>query len=239
MENWTEFSENPTLNTGHYMALIFDGTPEDYQMNVKFEGGLTETEWDFDDDDNEEARTRILFLDDPTEQTLTVTLYSSVLEEPIVKVFTFDVILKDPDIDFSIITVPGQQGATVLNQVVSSLQDTDVVIAPADGGDDNEFEVTGTIYYKQGFTDYSPELTEQEGNYLVLQIKTIDPDDADVTVFVNENGFTTEVENYESQYGYFVVRVTELTVQITIVLEKDGQSASFYYDPTGLTLNAE
>lgn len=237
MDTWEDFSEDPTLNTGHFMALTFDALPaDDYDLHVAFTGGTIETDWDMDHAMTESQRTKILYLDDPSEQTLTLTLTSSVLEEPLVKVFTFDVVTLSPatPVVFNLNTMAAPQEALVMNQLVSALQEDDVLVTPTGLPEDNTADLSGTLKHMMSFSDFSQDPTLQIGNFLALQINWI-PEGAEVTIEVKEDGSTYEVLN-KDQYDNFVVRITELTSEIVIVLDYENETYEWKFDPTGLIL---
>lgn len=241
MDQWEDFSDDPTLNTGHFMALNFDAIPDDdYVLTVAFEGGTIEENWILNSTMTSEQRSRILFLDDPAEQTLTFILTSSILPAPIVKVFTFDVtaLPEPPAPEFTLTTIAASQAATVLNQVVSSLQANDITVGQASPGSTTEFELGGSLLYKQGFSDYSAEPTEQEGHYVALHISSKVPADSTVKIEVNEGGTISEITNKDGSDN-FVVRITASTVAIIVTLTKDAEHQAFTYDPTALTLTPQ
>lgn len=239
MDQWEDFSDDPTLNTGHFMALNFDAIPDDdFVLTVAFEGGTIEETWILNSTMTSEQRSRILFLDDPAEQTLTFILTSSILPKPIVKVFTFDVIALPEPPAFTLTTIAAPQASTILNQVVSSLQANDITVGQATPGSTTEFELAGSLLYKQGFSDYSVEPTEQEGHYVALHISSMLPADSAIKIEVNEGGTISEITNKDASDN-FVVRITESTVAIIVTLTKGAEHQAFTYNPAALTLTPQ
>ena len=92
-------------------------------------------------------------------------------------------------------------------------------------------EITGTLHYVTGFTNFSSTTTEQEGNFLALK-------------FAHTEGATTTVEIVGGTKGpvtldsdmNWVGRIESGDTAIEVVTSKDGASLTETYSITGLTL---
>lgn len=229
-----DYSDNPLLQEGNFIVLNVDtDTEEDYTITVQVEGSTLEPIVITQDSDPEE-HIMVFRISDPEEETVKV-IFVIDGEDPVIKEYTLsDLICKSEPVEFDLITTPAQQSALILNQLVSALQEDNVAITPTGESGDNTADITGTLKYMLSFSDYSEDPELQKGNFLALQIIST-PAEADVTIEVDEDGTTYEVLN-KDQYDNFVIRITDLTGEISITLEYEGDTAVWKFDPTGLDL---
>lgn len=108
-------------------------------------------------------------------------------------------------------------------KAVSDLQEE---VAIADGA------VSGTLKYVTGYTGFSSDADEQEGNYLALKL-TAEPHDK-IEVAIGDQG-PVDVTADE----FVVIRLTELTDPLEITVKNGVDSATEELDLTGLTLEDE
>lgn len=95
--------------------------------------------------------------------------------------------------------------------------------------------ITGTLHYVTGYTDFSSLPEEQEGYYLVTHYVP-DPEDADVHVY-KTNGTVGDKVISRPDLA-LVSRITNKDTQkLQVYVEKDGvKSETITYDLSGLTL---
>ena len=98
-------------------------------------------------------------------------------------------------------------------------------------------EITGTLNYVTGYTDFSSEPTEQSGNYLALKIDTV-PNDATTTVEVV--GGTKGPVTLDEDKNIVLLIKNKDTQKIKITSTKDRlPDIEKTYSLRGLTLNRE
>ena len=126
------------------------------------------------------------------------------------------------------LTVEPESGEEVLfGKAVDDLQSNIVI---------GDSEITGTLHYVTGYTDFSSEPTEQSGNYLALKINTI-PNDATTTVEVV--GGTKGPVTLDEDKNIVLLIKNKDTQSIKITSTKEEKSVTKTYSLTGLTLNQE
>lgn len=86
----------------------------------------------------------------------------------------------------------------------------------------SEFEIqdnviTATLPYVEGYTGYSEEVSEQEGNYLPLMI-TSQLEDAAISVKVGKNTYNVE------ESGALVLRVEKSSIKIVITAKTETET---------------
>lgn len=109
---------------------------------------------------------------------------------------------------------------------VSDLQ-SDVVI--------QESNISGTLKYVTGYTDFSSETDEQSGNYLVLKVDNGGNDDVTATVEV-VGGEKGPVE-LDSDMNIVLLIKSNTDQSVRVVLSLNGTSVTKTYTLTGLTLS--
>lgn len=120
---------------------------------------------------------------------------------------------------------PDDAEAERYGEAVSDLQ-SDVAIA--DGA------ITGTLAYVTGYTGFSGDPDEQEGNYLALKLSA-EPHDK-VKVSIGDRGPVDVTAD-----GYIVARLTadDLSETLDVTVENGPDSATLNLDISGLTLSEE
>lgn len=126
------------------------------------------------------------------------------------------------------LSVEPESGEAVLfGKNVSDLQ-TDVTV--------NEDSITGTLKYVTGYTDFSAETSEQEGNYLALKCDT-NTDGAVVTVEVV--GGTKGPVTLDADKNIVLLIKDKASQDVRVIATKGDQSIEKTYDLSGLTLEPE
>lgn len=113
----------------------------------------------------------------------------------------------------------------MLGKNVSDLQ-TDIVV-------DND-AITGTLKYVTGYTGFSSNVAEQQGNYLALKVSA--PEGAKTTVEVV--GGTKGPVALDDDMNIVLLIKNKDTQSVKVVTEKDGKSATKTYSLKGLTLQS-
>ena len=93
-------------------------------------------------------------------------------------------------------------------------------------------EITGTLHYVTGFTDFSSTTTEQEGNYLALKFDY--PESATTTVEIV--GGTKGPVTLDEDKNWVGLIKSNSTQSIKVVTTKSDASVEKTYTLTGLTL---
>lgn len=112
---------------------------------------------------------------------------------------------------------------TVFGKKVNELQ-TDVVV--------NDTDITGTLKYVTGYTDFSSEPTEQEGNYLVLKFEA-DPESVTTVEVV---GGSKGPVILDSDMMHIMLIKNKDTQDVRVVSKKGDLTADKTYDLSKLTL---
>ena len=126
----------------------------------------------------------------------------------------------------SLSVAPEGGEATVFGKTVSDLQSNVAV---------GDSEITGTLHYVTGYTQFSSEPTEQEGNYLALKFEA----DEGATTTVEIVGGTKGAVTLDEDMNWVGLIKSNSTQSIKVVTTKDGQSTTKEYGLTGLTLEPE
>ena len=93
-------------------------------------------------------------------------------------------------------------------------------------------EITGTLHYVTGFTNFSSTTTEQEGNYLALKFDY--PENATTTVEIV--GGTKGPVTLDEDKNWVGLIKSNSTQSIKVVMTKNAESVEKTYTLTGLTL---
>lgn len=103
----------------------------------------------------------------------------------------------------------------------------------------SDSEITGTLHYVTGYTEFSGDEEKQSGNYLAFVVEPV-PDDATVTVeFVGANTTIGPVE-LEPDDRSLVFRITDKSKQSIKITTKSGESSTTKtYALSGLILESE
>lgn len=194
---------------GHYLALAFEVTPDgstvaysvkEYEDMVAGGALLKKVFRVYPEDDvtwiGVTVKNGTFF------KQITLNLLGLTREEP-------------PVVNFGFEAEAANQIETILGVLVSDMQADDITITQVEETD--VFEVAGNLKYVTGFTDFSEEAEEQEGNYLAIDVD-ITPVDATVT-------------GYKGVY-----RIADLTDDKTITISKSGQSRIITLDVSKLVL---
>lgn len=96
-----------------------------------------------------------------------------------------------------------------------------------------ETEITGTLNYVTGYTEFSSTVEEQSGNYLALKL-AVDPSDAVTTVEIV--GGTKGPVTLDSDMNIVLLIRSNTTQSIKVTVTKGKESVSKTYGLTGLTL---
>lgn len=99
-----------------------------------------------------------------------------------------------------------------------------------------ETEITGTLNYVTGYTEFSSEPSEQSGNYMALKF---DSDPSDATITVEIVGGTKGPVALDSDKNIVLLIRNKDTQSIKVTFAKGGESVVKTYGLTGMTLNAE
>ena len=96
-------------------------------------------------------------------------------------------------------------------------------------------EITGTLHYVTGFTDFSSVSTEQEGNYLALKFDYVE----DATTTVEIVGGTTGPVALDEDKNWVGLIKNNKTQSVKVVMTKSDASVEKTYTLTSLTLESE
>lgn len=132
---------------------------------------------------------------------------------------------RPPLIGFSV--SPEDGGANLFGKTVDSLQENVVV---------GESEITGTLKYVTGYTGFSSNTSEQEGNYLALKV---DADSEDAIVTVELVGGTKGPVTLDDDMNIVLLIKNKDTQSIKVTVNDGEDSAIKTYGLTGLTLETE
>lgn len=94
---------------------------------------------------------------------------------------------------------------------------------------DSDGAITGTLAYVTGYTGFSSDADEQEGNYLALKL-TAEPHEK-IEVAIGDRGPVDVTDD-----GFVVIRLTELTDPIEVTVTNGSDSGTKEFDISGLTL---
>ena len=119
---------------------------------------------------------------------------------------------------------PDDDEAERYGKAVSDLQEN--VAIGSDGA------ITGTLKYVTGYTEFSSEAEEQEGNYLAITLKA-EPHDV-ITTSVGERGPVDVTGD-----GYLVLRLSDTSEPLEVTVTHGTDSATMSFDLSGLTLEDE
>ena len=96
--------------------------------------------------------------------------------------------------------------------------------------------ITGTLKYVEGYTGFSGDAEEQEGNYLALKVTAVEG--ATLTVELTHGTVGHPVTLDED--GMIVLRISDKTTQtVKVCATLDNVSETYEYGLSGLTLNAK
>lgn len=87
-----------------------------------------------------------------------------------------------------------------------------------------------------GYTGFSSEPTEQQGNYLALKFDTVP---ADTTIVVDLLGGTKGPVTLDSDRMHILLIKNKDTQSVKVTISKDGASVDRTYTLTGLNLETE
>lgn len=99
-----------------------------------------------------------------------------------------------------------------------------------------ETEITGTLHYVEGYTGFSSEPTEQEGNYLALKF-AVEPTDAKITVEIV--GGTKGPVALDEDMNIVLLIKNKDTQSVKVTITKGDESVVKTYGLTGLTLESK
>ena len=130
-----------------------------------------------------------------------------------------------PLIGFSVNPENGE--ASLFGKTVDSLQENVVV---------GEDEITGTLKHVTGYTGFSNNVSEQEGNYLALKV---DSDSQDAVVTVELVGGTKGPVTLDEDRNIVLLIKNKDTQSIKVTVNNEGNSSTKTYKLTGLTLKGK
>ena len=130
-----------------------------------------------------------------------------------------------PLIGFSVNPENGE--ANLFGKTVDSLQKTVVV---------GEAEITGTLKHVTGYTGFSSNVSEQEGNYLALKV---DSDSQAAVVTVELVGGTKGSVTLDEDRNIVLLIKNKDTQSIKVTITHDKESIEKTYGLSGLTLERE
>jgi hypothetical protein len=122
---------------------------------------------------------------------------------------------------------PEDGGANLFGKTVDSLQENVVV---------GESEITGTLKYVTGYTGFSSNTSEQEGNYLALKV---DADSEDAIVTVELVGGTKGPVTLDDDMNIVLLIKNKDTQSIKVTTTHNEESVTKTYGLSGLTLETE
>lgn len=95
--------------------------------------------------------------------------------------------------------------------------------------------ITGTLKYVTGYTGFSGDPEEQEGNYIALKVTAIDGATITVELINGSVGHPVTLD----EDGMIVIRISDKATQsVQVVATKDNRSEVFNYAINGLTLES-
>lgn len=95
--------------------------------------------------------------------------------------------------------------------------------------------ITGTLKYVTGYTGFSGDPEEQEGNYLALKVTAIEGATITVELINGTVGHPVTLD----EDGMIVIRISDKATQsVQVVATKDSKSEVFNYAINGLTLES-
>lgn len=125
------------------------------------------------------------------------------------------------------LSVTPEDGEVVLfGKTVNDLQ-TNVVV--------NDDSITGTLKYVTGYTGFSSETSEQEGNYMALKIEA----EPDAVTTVEVVGGTKGPVTLDEDMNIVLLIRNKDTQDVRVISTKGDQSVTKTYDLSGLTLESE
>lgn len=99
----------------------------------------------------------------------------------------------------------------------------------------DEDSITGTLKYVTGYTDFSSEPTEQEGNYLALKIDA--GEDPETVTTVEVVGGTKGPVTLDDDMNIVLLIKNKDTQDVKVVAKNGDESVTKTYDLSGLTLD--
>ena len=117
--------------------------------------------------------------------------------------------------------------ANLFGKTVDSLQENVVV---------GESEITGTLKHVTGYTGFSSNTSEQEGNYLALKV---DADSEDAIVTVELVGGTKGPVTLDDDMNIVLLIKNKDTQSVKVTMNDGEDSTTKTYGLTGLTLETE
>ena len=99
-----------------------------------------------------------------------------------------------------------------------------------------ESEITGTLKHVAGYTGFSSNTSEQEGNYLALKV---DADSKDVVVTVELVGGTKGPVTLDDDMNIVLLIKNKDTQSIKVTVDNGENSTTKTYGLIGLTLETE
>ena len=130
-----------------------------------------------------------------------------------------------PLIDFSVSPEDGE--VNLLGKTVKSLQENIVI---------GESEITGTLKHVTGYTGFSSNTSEQEGNYLALKV---DADSEDAVVTIELVGGTKGPVTLDDDMNIVLLIKNKDTQSIKVTVDDGKDSATKTYGLTRLILETE
>ena len=130
-----------------------------------------------------------------------------------------------PLIDFSVSPEDGE--VNLLGKTVKSLQENIVI---------GESEITGTLKHVTGYTGFSSNTSEQEGNYLALKV---DADSEDAVVTIELVGGTKGPVTLDDDMNIVLLIKNKDTQSIKVTVDNGENSTTKTYGLIGLTLETE
>lgn len=119
--------------------------------------------------------------------------------------------------------MPESGEATLFGKTVNELQ-SDVVVGDS--------EITGTLHYVTGYTEFSSLEEQQKGNYLALKFDFVDGATTTVEIVGGTKGAVT-LDGDKNWVGLIANNVSQT---IKVVAQKDSTRVEKTYSLTGLTL---
>lgn len=124
-------------------------------------------------------------------------------------------------------TIEPENGEAVLfGKTVDELQSGIVI-------DDDQ--ITGTLHYVEGYTDFSSEPSQQSGNYLALKFTA--PEDATTTVEVLRG--TKGPVTLDEDMNIVLLIADEETQSVKVTVKKGDETTEKVYGLTGLNLEID
>ena len=121
-------------------------------------------------------------------------------------------------------TVAAEEDSYLLGKYPIELQ-SDIVVS--------ESSISGTLHYVTGYTGFSSEPTEQEGNYLALKVA---PEPEDATVTVHLVGGTKGPVTLDADHIIVLKIANKDTQNIKVTTTKGDLSVTKFYSLSGLVL---